>query len=90
MAGLWLIVYVIIVECPVCIGLLIAIWLREDGQDLGIPIIKYVSCWRLPKSRMIYAAGAYQMASLELHISDPEAGSSPADVELEILQEFGY
>jgi hypothetical protein len=30
------------------------------------------------------------MASLELYIADPEAGSSPADVELEILQEAGY
>ena len=30
------------------------------------------------------------MASLDLHISDPEAGNSSADVELEILQEAGY
>ena len=30
------------------------------------------------------------MASLELYISDPEAGSGPADVELETLRELGY
>ena len=30
------------------------------------------------------------MASLDLHVIDPEIGSSSADVELEILKELGY
>ena len=30
------------------------------------------------------------MASLDLHIADPETGSSSADVELETLRELGY